>query len=403
MSRFSLSNTNALKSSNGPIYFENNCVYEPRERCHFKPSRGRLPTHIDAFFDVENPEECKKKCLKADYLCRSYSVLNERLCLLTYDTEATRLPYTKSLSYSIDDATTYEMVDCFDVKLDCRRDAMVLRINSTRIFNGKIYSKSSPGSCVNDVQGPKLGFQLEASYNDVSCGLTQAADGHFTGDFVIQHLDKVITSNDIWIQASCQFDLQSQQVESEQGYALLDSYNLKNSEGALYGKNEYKIDIHVERPAISFRVVHEDYSDLHEIPNIGDNLAVMLEVVNRSSPYDIFVRDLVAYDSEGVDELQLIDEHGCPTEPSIFYEFNKIASKPTKLAAKFSAFKFANSDTVQFRTLVSLCIPECEPVKCNIGSGYYDAEQVMSYGRRRRRREAKYYGENNSLWFLKII
>lgn len=391
MNRFTIGNLHQIKPSTSSVYFENHAIFEPRERCHFKTVKGRLPTHIDAFYDVEGADDCKTKCLNTTSLCRSYSVLNKRLCLLTHDTDATRLPYINVSSYEADDVTTYEIIDCFGVELDCKKKAMVLRVTSSKIFNGKIYSKRSPSNCVKVIKMGAVNFELQAHYNDISCGLTQVKDGQFTGDFVIQHKEKVITTNDILIQASCQFDLQSQRIESEKGYALIDSYNLKNSEGAPYVKNEFKINVNVEKPVLRFRVIYDNFTELTEVTTIGAPLAIMVEVMNKSSPYDIFVRELVAYDAEGFGKIKLINQHGCSLEPTVFNEFNKIAAKPTKLVANFFAFKFASSDTVQFRALVSFCIPHCEPIKCQIGYETFNNEPEQSY--LRRRREVKYNGK----------
>lgn len=383
MNRFTVASSNSLQKSKDMMYIENNCVYEPTERCHFKALKGLLPRHVDAFYEIDMHDDCKTLCLNATFGCRSYSILNDKLCLLTSDTEKTRLPYDKPISYPIEDAKTYEKLDCFDIKLECRKDAMILKTNSSKLFNGKVYSKGSPINCVADVSS-SMYFELRVPYNDVACGVSQVADGYFIGDFVVQHMKNVLTVNDVWVAASCQFDLQSQTIQSEQGYAMLDSYALKNAEGAVFGKNEYKIDIHVEKPTIQFQVVHDNLTDLTETPNIGDALAVLIRVANESSPYDIFIRDLVAFDSEGADEIQLIDERGCPSEPSIMGPVEKVdEKKPVQLFAPFSAFKFPTSDTVQFRTLVSLCIPKCEPVDCTLNNGYYE-EQAQSRGRRRR-------------------
>ena len=57
------------------------------------------------------------------------------------------------------------------------------------------------------------------------------------------------------------------------------------------------------------------------------------------------------------------------------------------LLSNFDAFKFPTSEVVQFRALVTPCMPTCEPVECVYddfyGSG--DKSTVSSYGRRRKR------------------
>lgn len=55
------------------------------------------------------------------------------------------------------------------------------------------------------------------------------------------------------------------------------------------------------------------------------------------------------------------------------------------LLSHFDAFKFPSSEVVQFRALVSPCMPSCEPVQCDQEESTGDLRSVISYGRRRRR------------------
>lgn len=53
------------------------------------------------------------------------------------------------------------------------------------------------------------------------------------------------------------------------------------------------------------------------------------------------------------------------------------------LLSHFDAFKFPSSEVVQFRALVTPCMPKCEPVICDGGPN--ELRSVTSYGRRKRR------------------
>lgn len=64
---------------------------------------------------------------------------------------------------------------------------------------------------------------------------------------------------------------------------------------------------------------------------------------------------------------------------------NRVNGNGQQLEAPFDAFKFPSSDVVQFRALVSPCVPACEPVTCNIINQETGLnKEAMSYGRRRR-------------------
>lgn len=54
----------------------------------------------------------------------------------------------------------------------------------------------------------------------------------------------------------------------------------------------------------------------------------------------------------------------------------------------FDAFKFPSSEVVQFRALVTPCMPSCEPVQCDQEDAGGELRSVQSFGRRRRRRSS---------------
>lgn len=57
------------------------------------------------------------------------------------------------------------------------------------------------------------------------------------------------------------------------------------------------------------------------------------------------------------------------------------------LLSHFDAFKFPSSEVVQFRALVTPCMPSCEPVQCDEEEeSTGELRSVVSYGKRRRRR-----------------
>ena len=58
------------------------------------------------------------------------------------------------------------------------------------------------------------------------------------------------------------------------------------------------------------------------------------------------------------------------------------------LQADFDAFKFPTSDVVQFRALVTPCIPRCDPVDCRVTDYYGREREVTSHGRRKRKRRS---------------
>lgn len=58
------------------------------------------------------------------------------------------------------------------------------------------------------------------------------------------------------------------------------------------------------------------------------------------------------------------------------------------LLSHFDAFKFPSSEVVQFRALVTPCMPTCEPVQCDQEETTGELRSVISFGKRRRRRRS---------------
>lgn len=107
-----------------------------------------------------------------------------------------------------------------------------------------------------------------------------------------------------------------------------------------------------------------------------------------TGPYELFVRELVALDGTDMSEFMLIDGDGCPTDLAIMAPIEKSGSGGGQiLETRFEAFKFPTSDLVQFKALVTPCVANCEPSRCNLSLPSGRTSQTLSYGRRRRRRE----------------
>lgn len=252
---------------------------------------------------------------------------------------------------------------------------MVAKIRTSKIFNGKIYAKGSPNSCVNDVTA-SLDFELRMAYNDLECNVRKDGTGRYSNDIILQHHDRIITSADLGLSVHCQYDLGNKSVSNQVDLEITGDILPVLSEEAV-----------VEGPNVIMRVTSKDGIDMQSA-QVGDALDLRFEIVDKNSPYEIFVRDLVALDGVDSNEILLIDDRGCPTDPSIMGVLDKWVESSKVLISAFDAFKFPSSDKVQFRALVSPCLPTCEPVKCDVADYTGDVRLVDSYGRRRKRRDA---------------
>ena len=94
-----------------------------------------------------------------------------------------------------------------------------------------------------------------------------------------------------------------------------------------------------------------------ERAQVGDPLELHFTILDLESPYEIFVRELIAkvldkkikiylMDQDGNDqnEIMLLDANGCPTEGQIMGPLAKGKGEAKDLVANFDAFKFPSSE-----------------------------------------------------------
>lgn len=201
-------------------YLENNCVYEPNRLCEFRKIQNRVLKTVDSIHqDVGSLEECKQKCLNAPYRCYSfdYGDTSERVCRTSHLDQASLLS-VKEPYLDVVGAITYELAACFNVSIQCRAKDMVAFVSSNKAFRGKIYAKTRPRTCVNDVQ-EALQFELSMPYHDKGlCDVkasSTATQGVFSNEIVIQHHDRIFTTQDIGLSVYCQYDLGNRSVTND--------------------------------------------------------------------------------------------------------------------------------------------------------------------------------------------
>ncbi|XP_034662941.1 uncharacterized protein LOC117897951 isoform X1 [Drosophila subobscura] len=373
MDRITLSDEANIAAYDGADYLENNCAEEPSKLCEFKRISGRILKTVDSVHqNVQSIDDCRDLCLTAPFRCHSYDYneTGEHVCRLSHHSRATLTDLSEPY-LSIEEAATYEQSACYNVSIDCRSGEMITKIRTSKLFDGKVYAKGAPKSCAVNVNN-SLEFDLKMRYNDLECNVRQSAYGRYMNDIVIQHHDMIVTSSDLGLAVSCQYDLTNKTVVNNVDLGVTGEIESTLSE-----------EIIVDSPNVIMKITARDGSDMKRIAEVGDPLALRFEIVDANSPYEIFVRELVAMDGTDSAEITLIDANGCPTDQYIMSAMQKMASNRKVLLSQFDAFKFPSSELVQFRALVTPCIPRCEPVICdNDENG--ELKSLLSYGRRKR-------------------
>lgn len=293
------------------------------------------------------------------------------VCRLSHHSRAT-LSDIQDPYLDVPEAATYELSSCYNVSIECRAGDMLARIRTSRIFNGKVYAKGSPKSCAVDVKN-SLEFELRMGYNDIECNVRQNGLGRYMNDVVIQHHDTIVTSSDLGLAVTCQYDLTNKTVSNEVDLGVTGDIEPALSE-----------EVIVDSPNVIMKITGRDGSDVMRSAEVGDALALHFEIMDEQSPYEIFVRELVAMDGADNAEITLIDSDGCPTDHFIMGPIYKSTISGKILLSHFDAFKFPSSEVVQFRALVTPCMPTCEPVQCDQEDYSGELRSLISYGRKRR-------------------
>ena len=216
-------------------------------------------------------------------------------------------------------------------------------------------------------------FSISMAYNDIDCDVKREELGVYTNQVIIQHHDSVVTSNDLGLALHCQYDLGNKTVTNG-----LDLEVNGEIEPALVENGK------VESPTVVMSVTARGGGRV-ERAQVGDPLELHFDILDQESPYEVFVRELIAKDGNDQNDIVLLDSNGCPTEGQIMGPLAKAKGNSKSLLANFDAFKFPTSEVVQFRALVTPCMPRCQPVEC-VYQDFYggDNTRIISYGRKKR-------------------
>ena len=216
-------------------------------------------------------------------------------------------------------------------------------------------------------------FSISMAYNDIDCDVKREKLGVYTNQVIIQHHDSVVTSSDLGLALHCQYDLGNKTVTNG-----LDLEVNGEIEPALVENGK------VESPTVVMSVTARGGGRV-ERAQVGDPLELHFDILDQESPYEVFVRELIAKDGNDQNDIVLLDSNGCPTEGQIMGPLAKQKGNSKSLLANFDAFKFPTSEVVQFRALVTPCMPRCQPVEC-VYQDFYggDNTRIISYGRKKR-------------------
>lgn len=103
-------------------------------------------------------------------------------------------------------------------------------------------------------------------------------------------------------------------------------------------------EVIVDSPNVAMKITDRKGQDVMQSAEVGDPLALKFEIIDKNSPYEIFVRELVAMDGVDNSEIVLIDSDGCPTDHFIMGPLYKSSESGKVCIYIFKLMKMINSN-----------------------------------------------------------
>ncbi|XP_033233565.1 uncharacterized protein nompA isoform X4 [Drosophila pseudoobscura] len=333
--------------------------------------------------------QCERECIESrDFVCRSFNYRDTAASSYEdrdRDRESSNCELSDRDSRELDihdpgtfDASNYDFYErsigrsdgeCMDVTQTCNEEGMEFTIRTPEGFLGRIYTYGFYDRCFFRGNGGTVNvLRISGPQGYPDCG-TQRYGDTLTNIVVVQFSDNVQTSRDKRYNLTCIFRGPGEAVVSS-GYIGAGSgspipIEYLPAENTLSSKVRLSI-LYQGRPTTTIAV--------------GDPLTFRLEAQDGYNHVtDIFATNVVARDPYSGRSIQLIDRFGCPVDPFVFPELDKLRDGDT-LEARFNAFKIPESNFLVFEATVRSCREGCQPAYCPGPAG----RQEPSFGRRRR-------------------
>ncbi|XP_017872563.1 PREDICTED: uncharacterized protein LOC108620175 [Drosophila arizonae] len=248
---------------------------------------------------------------------------------------------------------------CYDVSVHCKDTRIAVQVRTNKPFNGRIYALGRSETCNIDVINSDA-FRLDLTMIGQDCN-TQSVTGVYSNTVVLQHHSVVMTKADKIYKVKCTYDMSSKNIT----FGMM----------PIRDPDMIHINSSPEAPPPRIRILDTRQREVETV-RIGDRLNFRIEIP-EDTPYGIFARSCVAMAKDARTSFKIIDDDGCPTDPTIFPGFT---ADGNALQSTYEAFRFTESYGVIFQCNVKYCLGPCEPAVCE-----WNMESFESLGRRRRR------------------
>ncbi|XP_060825016.1 uncharacterized protein LOC132911977 isoform X1 [Bombus pascuorum] len=352
-----------------------------------------LPYSDVALMDLDE-KQCEKRCDSSvdGFICRGYTFANssgQPLCLL-HSEDTTSLGVS-----SLIDATNVvyrEREPCLDLKVRCNNSTMTVELKTSDPFFGRLYSNGYADTC--GVQGTGSNQTIltlpippvdQIREGTLRCGLHPAFsvdDQNRTrplvwATIVVQFNPIVQRLGDQAVRVGC--SLNDQAPPQPKNVTVQSSFSFLDPNAGVPPISSTIVNASSQAPIVTMRILDEN-SAVAMVTHLGQKLTLKIQLSPPDGPYDITAGHLVASSASGDASYLLLDELGCPTDPTTFPALSKDPVDGRSLIATFTAFKFPNSQRVRFNVLVRFCSDKCIPTNCN--------GDKPSYGKKKRASES---------------
>jgi len=261
-----------------------------------------------------------------------------------------------------DDVNCDNTGTCYDVTVHCKDTRIVVNVGTNRPFSGRIYALGRSETCNVDVINSDS-FRLDLTMSGQDCN-TQSVSGVYTNTVVVQRHSVVMTKTDKIYKVRCTYDTTSRNIT----FGMM----------PIRDPDMISITSAPEAPAPRISILNPRGQEVETV-RIGDKLTFKIEIPDKT-PYGIFARSCVAMAKDSRSTFAIIDDDGCPIDPTIFPRFTP---QGNALVSQYEAFRFTESYGVIFQCNVKYCLGPCPPANCIVGRDAFE-----SWGKKRRRRRS---------------
>lgn len=357
-------------------YLENQCV-DPvpnGQTCSFEEYPNKTMIFRDLEFSHLSQNECHARCInESNFICRSFTYVPasfsgngmSRCWLGSEDTISAGPRALKAFQGAI----YMERAPCIDLMVVCSDNSINVTLRTVEPFKGRMYVSGYTKAC--DAEGiggyvTTLTLPMTGTGPSSNCGITVIKSVGDTNRtllstvIVVQYNPIILRRGDRAVKIGCLLD-----TNFSRGNGTVNASIIVTGPDNLTGGGTVVYNTTSGPPTVRIRIVdHSTGNSNTKEVELGQELEFRIDVIPDNGPYGIMAGHLVATSADGSYSVLLLNDRGCPPDPTTFPEFRKVSQDSESLVANFRAFKFQGSPVVRFTVMVQFCPGKCPETYC---------------------------------------